>query len=366
MAVKTSTLKAVKAAKPLLPPDESMWQKYSPHYEAPLAGATSLFMHGTVIGIIAIAGMAVFWAAREEAARPPRMDVVMIEGGGNGGFEGLSGEAGSPGAPDAGAPKERTEQVAPLDQQPQPDRSVPRLLKDPPLDLGLPLLDTPDAPLNSSLSVELAKLIDDAQAEANKEIKPAVGPANAKKVGKPGTGNPKGKGGLGGPGDGPGRGTKKGSGTGTGGFGGNATKQEVYSWRWAFDPSGDGRQHATKLAAMGVTLVLPDPRGKLWFVTDLNRRPADPRPGVLPNLKETVRWENTKAESIQGLARELQLKFTPTSILLLLPKEQEEKMAAEEQRFARQQGRDLRTVRKTWFDFRLKNGAYEPVGVRFE
>jgi len=38
MAVKTATSKAIR---PLIPPDESMWQRYSPHNEAPLAGATS-------------------------------------------------------------------------------------------------------------------------------------------------------------------------------------------------------------------------------------------------------------------------------------------------------------------------------------
>jgi len=28
-----------------------MWHRYSPHNEAPLAGATSLFLHGTVLGV---------------------------------------------------------------------------------------------------------------------------------------------------------------------------------------------------------------------------------------------------------------------------------------------------------------------------
>src|SRR5262249_13729467 len=96
----------VNASRPLLPPDDSIWQKYSPHFEAPLASATSLFLHGLCIGGLAIFGVT-WWVATQEAAKPPKMDVVMVEGDGSG-LEGLSGEAGLPGAPDAGGPK-RTE-----------------------------------------------------------------------------------------------------------------------------------------------------------------------------------------------------------------------------------------------------------------
>ena len=118
MAVKTSSAKTTKS---LIPPDESMWQKYSAHYEAPLAGATSLFLHGSILGMLAIAGMAYFWTASEDAARPPRMEVVMVEGEGSG-LEGGGAEAGLPGAADAGGDK-RTEQVTPMDQ---PERQTRR------------------------------------------------------------------------------------------------------------------------------------------------------------------------------------------------------------------------------------------------
>ena len=88
--------------------------------------------------------------------------------------------------------------------------------------------------------------------------------------------------------------------------------------------------------------------------------------GTLPDPKDFVSWKNTSQASIVGFAREVKLPFLPKTVVLLLPKEREQRMAAEEARFAAEQGRDLRTVRKTYFDFRLRNGSYEPVGIRLE
>lgn len=363
---------AAKKDTPLCPPEETMWQKYSPHFELPLAGFTSFFVHGLVLGVMITGGIAFLFAADVEATKPPSMDVVMIEGGGTG-FEGLGGEPGTPGPPEVGGPK-RTEQITPL---PSTDRTEfkqpPRLLKDPPLDLGLPPIEDALTPLNSELSIELERLVKEAEAQARKELKkaspPLAGGSDVKNPVLPGTGKPKGMGGLVGPGDGPGIGAKKGPGIGKGGPGGGgpkATKQQIFAWRWHFDLSGNGKEHVRKLIAMGVHVALKDPGGQVFFATDLNRRPADLKPGTLPNLKEVVGWENKKVDSLQSLARELQLPFVPTTVVLLLPKDREDKMAAEEARFAAEQRRDLRTVRRTWFDFRLRGGNYEPVGIRFE
>ena len=364
MAVKTN---APNATKPLIPPDESLWEKYSSHLEMPLASATSLFLHGTIIGIMAIGGMAFFWAASQEAARPPKMDVVMLEGDGSG-LEGLGGEPGLPGPPDAGGPK-RTEQITPQNHPNQPERSTPR--KGAPLEPGLPFVDDSKAPLNPDLSVELERIAKEAQEQALKELKKPTAQVDAgsdkKKSGPAGTGKPKGQGGLGGSGGGLGMGNRKGAGTGKAGVGpGNFTKQEVYAWRWNFDLGGNAKEHARKLAAIGVDIAIQNPRGQVFFVTDLNRRPAELKRGNLPDPREVVGWRNTRQESIGALAQELQIPFTPAFVQMLLPKEREEKMAAEEARFAAEQRRDLKTVRKTWFEFRLRNGTYEPIAVRFE
>lgn len=354
----------------LIPPEETLWQKYSSHFELPLASATSIFLHGFVIGILAIGGLAFFFAANAEAMKPPKMDVVMVEGEGTG-FEGLGGEPGLPGAPDAGGPK-RTEFVPSLPEQPvPPDFTPPRSDETPLPELGLPLIEDGKPSVDSKLFLELQKKIADAETR-EKDLKLKVpsnlnpGPKESKKPGSIGSGSPKGGGGLGGPGGGPGAGKKAGPGIGTGGAGRKGTKQEIYALRWSFDLTGDGPEHARKLAAIGVNVGVIDPKGNFYFVTDLNRRPVELKRDKLPNLQEVVGWQNRRQESIQPLAREFKMSFVPVAVILMLPKDREVKMAEEEARFVAEQGRDLSTVRRTWFDFRLRNGQYDPVGLRLE
>src|SRR5206468_2622325 len=125
-------------------------------------------------------------------------------------------------------------------------------------------------------------------------------------------------------------------------------------------------EHARKLDAMGVHVGVFDPKGTYWLITDIKRRPADVQRGELPDINKVVSWQNIKPDSVQALARELQLNFTPKFVLMLLPKDREEKMAAEEERFARANRRKLETVRRTVFDFELRNGVYEPKAIRMD
>jgi hypothetical protein len=355
-----------KVTKPLIPPEEALWQKYSPHFELPLASATSLFLHGLVIGLLAMGGLAFFFTPNLEATKPPRMDVVMLEGNGTG-FEGEGGEAGLPGSPNA---SRRTEKVESLPgQQPDPgDRAPTRLPKDLAL-LDLPRLDD-GMPVSSDLADELQKIAQEAEDRVRAVMKidtPKVGGTDTKKPGPIGTGNPKGVGGKGGIGDGTGVGGKKGAGIGSGGPSGRkATKQDIYAWRWRFDLSGDAKEHARKLAALGVTVAIPDanPAGGFFIITDLNRRPVDMKKDNLAAFKDAVKWYNTRAESVQALAAELQLPFVPKFVVLLLPKDREQKMAEEEAQYAKDHRRDLAKVTETWFDFRLRNGASEPMVIR--
>jgi hypothetical protein len=364
MPVKTAP---PKATDPLHPPDDSMWQTYSAHYELPLAGATSVFLHGLVIGMLAVGGIAFFFTFNRDAAKPPSMDMVMIEGGGTG-FEGLGGEPGLPGAPAAGG---RTELIAPLPDQATEPRTQSLLPKETPPELDIPLIDDGTPPVDNELAIELAKIAKQADDEVRAAMDlPKAPPAKPrpKQAGSTGPGNLKGQVGQSGAGGAGGVGSKQGPGTGTGGPGGRpaATKQEIFAWRWRFDLSGDGKEHARKLAAMGVTLAIPDGRGGFFLITDLNRRPVELRKDSLVAFKDAVKWYNQKPDSLQGLARELQLKFVPQYAVLLLPKEREEKMAAEEAQYARDKGRDLARIQATVFDFRLVNGMYDPVVTKQE
>ena len=79
-----------KPTKPLIPPEEALSASLFAALRVAAGAATSLFLHGLVIGLLAMGGLAFFFAPNLEATKPPRMDVVMIEGNGTG-FEGLSG-----------------------------------------------------------------------------------------------------------------------------------------------------------------------------------------------------------------------------------------------------------------------------------
>src|SRR5438128_10634027 len=85
------------AEKPLVPPDEKFWQRYSPRHEFPLATVLSIFAHGCVIGLL---GLAYFLITNRDRdfLKPPTMDAVMVDGMGDG-AGGFGGAPGSPGEP---------------------------------------------------------------------------------------------------------------------------------------------------------------------------------------------------------------------------------------------------------------------------
>ena len=86
----------------------------------------------------------------------------------------------------------------------------------------------------------------------------------------------------------------------------------------------------------------------------------------MEKYKDSVQWTNQSAASIYHLAKELRLNFSPVAEIILLPKDREQAIADEELRYAQSNGRDPKTISKTWFDFRLRNGVYEPVAIKQE
>ena len=339
---------------PLLPPDEQFWERYSPHHEFPLASVTSLLIHGLAIGIMVLGGLWYLLARESETHKPPTMDVVQLAGGD--GLEGLAGDTSV-----QGDPKGNLTEVVPL----QPNNTQAELapiksnnLKEAPrVELELPEVGPMD--IKTDLESALAKLAKEAADQATKE------PTAVKKIAMPGVGLTKGNSNqtnIGGPGKG-----AKGVGSGKGGVSGrNKTKAEIYASRWHFDISGSGKDHANKLAAVGVTLAVYHPNGQYLFVQDLRRRPVDLQPGNLEKFKDAVQWENTNPGSLYNLARELKLPYIPAKVVMLLPRDREEKMADEEFRFAKSAGRNPQEIRITFFDFRLQNGVYEPVILKQE
>ncbi|MBX9678639.1 MAG: hypothetical protein K2X38_07730 [Gemmataceae bacterium] len=355
------------------PPDERLWTGYSQHHELPLAGATSLFVHALVLGILTLGGVLAAMRWHDERQQPPAMDVVMMEGSGGGG----SPDTGD-GNPIGSGPMKTEIGAVDVKQQPSPmSAELPMIQPLPTVPTASPtLVPSTDTVEDPEVLSALLKLTEDLNAEDKKKAAAKIEPpkmpgvdyskkgtqtASVSNPGKGGVGN--GGGGTGKKGGAPGMG----DGTGTGFPGGKQiTKQDVFSQRWRFDLTGDGKEHANKLAAIGVTLAVPGPRGDILVIRDLNRRPVAAKTDSLREYKDAVKWYNQRPESIRALAKELQLAFAPNMVVMLLPKEREEKMAAEEARFALEQGRPLNQIRATWFDFQLKDGVYEPVAIKIE
>lgn len=357
-----------RTGQPLMPPDERFWKRYSPHYELPLAGATSFFIHGIAIGILAVGGLAFLFRGGAEATPPPQMDVLMAEAGA--GFGGLGGDPGLPGLPGAPSKTEQGPQVADnSNERPDPSSDpVSELPTIPEIPLDLPSSDSLPDPAESSLQDALNKL----KQEAEKYGKPLPSkPAVSAKAG-PGTkagGTPGGQNGQGGSG---GDGKGKGPGKGPGGVGRKATDQEIKAWRWRFDLAGTPKEHADKLDRAGLIIAIPEPgagrpdpeKGPYLLASDLKRRPIPLAKIDLAKYQDSVKWYNSKPDSVRGLIEELKLPFVPPFVVLLLPKDRETKMAAEERRFAQQNRLDPAKVQETTFDFRLQNGMYEPIAIK--
>lgn len=338
------------------PTAETFWTRYSPHHECLLSWVGSATGHGLVLGILFLSGLAIGWARTSEVRRPPTMDVVQLEGGGQEGGGGDPAPFGQEHIGKEAAVEQVKEKVALV----PPDKFQ---------EIKPRALDVPAAPtLEPAASDDIFASLNKSIVEVNRDPpKPAVKqPKIASTIGSSkGVVDGKGRGGLGGGGDGTGRG--KGVGPGLGGPGGRKlTRQDILAWRWRFDMSGDGKEHADKLSAIGVILVVPDPAGKPLVIRDLKRRPVEALPEDISKFKDAVRWLNRKPDSVFILAKELQLPFVPDRVELYLPRDREEKISEVEQRFARRLSRPMQNVRATWFDFQLRNGVYEPVVIRQE
>jgi hypothetical protein len=353
----------------LVPPDERFWQRYSPRHELPLAGATSLFAHGMVVALLAVGGVAFFFRESAEAQRPAQMEVLLVEAG-----DGFGGPGGAPGLPGLPGEEGKTElPPGPFTPGPMGEAGAEETPDLPPIPGTEFELPTPDRPVDpgTDLLDELKKLSQDADKRSQPLVKVAAMPKAASGTKSGGGGGPKGAGGQAGQGGvgGSGKGLMGGQGSGAGGR--KPTDQEVKAWRWRFDLVGSAKEHADKLDRAGLIVAVPDPKadkfdpenGPYLFITDLKRRPVKLEPGDIAKYKDAVKWGNAKPDSVRSLATELKLNFAPPRFVLLLPKDREMKMAAEEARYAKEHRTDIARVTETWFDFRLKNGVYEPVVI---
>ncbi|MFO0967963.1 MAG: hypothetical protein U0793_20580 [Gemmataceae bacterium] len=363
-----STAKAPKptasSTRPLLPPPETFWKKYSPRHEAPLSSAISIFLHAVVIGLILLLGYLAQLRWNDPNERPPENDVVEL-GPGAGGPEGGSGPSGLPGdgkpiEVNVGSPGAIEEIYG---QKFVPESAAPEIA---PPELDPAALKPDPDPTAKDVFDELKKTSKEPP-EPKKMTTPATiakspGPRTKDKGGIGGT-----KGGVGGSdgggyGPGPGKGSKWGPG-GPGGGGRPMTRAEFLAQRWNFDLSGPPKVHLDKLTKIGFIVGLEGADGRFYTI-DTAAKPLQPRLDTQEKYKDAVKWFNRHPPSVEGVTKEMGIGFPVKHIVLILPREREKKLIEEELRYAKSKGVAVKSFDYIWFDFQVRDGQYEPKALR--
>lgn len=324
----------------LAPPRDSVWTKYSPNHEFPLASATSIVVHVLLFLGVVLIGILLNRRWYGESSQPLSMSVGKL----------VEASAGSPdggnpgGSPGTNAPG--TEIVEPKQTPKDPlDATLPPPIVDSikpmPFDFNLPDVPTFGDPTTAN---DINKKFDQLQKDLNIGSKP-----NANGDGGVG----RGKGGKVGDGNTPGTGGPRGVPHGL-------SRSETLAQRWRFIPTGSPREHVEKLIAAGVRVGFKDGNQQFWLIDDLKKRPVEFRLEPFDKYKDTVKWYSQDSRSVHGMAVELQMAGPPQHFVLLLPQEREQKLAEAEAQFARSKNRDLRKIEETWFDFRPVGGVFVP------
>ncbi len=303
------------ATKPLMPPDEKFWKRYSPHHEAPVSGVSSLTLHILIPCLIAMYFF-IFGKYLQEANKPLPLSVVAI---GNP----LSGGGGNPSGVDGGDPS--TKEAAAPEQQVKNEKTEP-----PPPDtpaLQVKPQETPTLPKNDETEVirkqatqatqNLNRLADDTRQQLLKRLQP----------GNPGKGGEGSGGGAGG-----GKGTGVGDGNQPGVQGALASDREKRILRWTLRFSTlNGSDYVKQLAGLGAILAVPLSDGSFRLIKDLKQIPAR---GEVEDINSINRifWIDSSPDSVQSLSMALRLNPPPPYIVAFFPESLEKRLLEKEKK----------------------------------
>jgi len=323
--------------RPLVPPDERFWQRYSPHYELPISGVSSFAVHAVVLGLAAV--IATFGWFMLQENKPIPMETVELPGGSGANPKGIGN------APGDGALPENL----PRDQQPKPPDKPPEQPSDlPPVNKS----DGQAPPLPADPAGTRA--IDDSGSTARLS---GLQDAASKKLMASLAGKGEGGSGSGG-GKGKGKGTGQGDGVGSGKDGNlNNRAKRLLRWTMIFD-TRDGADYRSQLDAFGAIVCVPEANGKFRVVRD----PKNEVKGDVTDLQR-VFWWDTREESVRSLALAIGVKPVPTQIVAFFPVEFEEKLFRLERReMERRKGHWRETeIKETQFRVVRRGSTFEPV-----
>jgi len=300
------------AAKPddLVPPDEKFWQRYGSNGEPLLSGLSSFVIHAVVIGMVLV-GLG--WLMPKNTTE--EIEPVLIGDGRDGGGGGnVQGQGDGPQLSkkdvdeDLNKPKDVATPDTPNDVKVKAD-TAPKLDADP-----------------DAISL-VEQMKQKKPTSAGVFIKDALEGITGKGGGGPGFG--------GGTGKGFGKGTGDGVGDGTGPS--NRRGRRVLRWQVNFNTQS-GADYVRQLKLMGAILGVPDTKGKLMVIRNLDERPVRP---VYENVRDINRifWVDDRAESARSVAETLQLDIVPSQFVAFYPKEIEDNLLNVEMTYGKKYGR---------------------------
>jgi hypothetical protein len=300
--------------KPLVPPDEQFWVRYSPHHEFPLSSITSITLHLLLI-LLLLVGIWLAWKLGwTEDTRGVPIDPVVLEGGGSG--PGTGPDKGVQG----GLPGEDVPNPGANNPGPGVDANGPPDLRNP---------------------IEGKRPVPPAGGGWREGLDALNGVLGTKRAGGPGRDT----------GDDVGVGPKKGPGVS------ERTRERQRRWTLIFN-TRDGQDYVRQLNALGAILVYPDPQEKNEFrvIRNLRERPVTAKIEDVAQIQRMY-WVDDTETSVRSLSAALGLKPTPPGFGMFFPADLEPRLLKLELTY---RGRAEQEIEETKFEvFKNPEGQYD-------
>jgi hypothetical protein len=299
------------------PPDNSFWQRYSPHQELPLSLSSSGVVHAVLIALLLLGGiMTARWHER------PDISIGIVVGDDGGRPDAGAAQRGS--GPEEALPQEPTGQL-----KAEPVKPLP-LTSD---NVVLPPLVKPqdERPFDQGLKTRL----DEVRRGASDKLRrgpPVAGPGDD---------------------DGP-----PGHGLGRSGGKLNVRQHRLLRWTMVFNirqPEDYARQLQDLKAILAIPITGKD--NQFLLIEDLAKRPVEPRPRDVSQINR-IYWVDDDAKSVSSLARVLGVEPAPPYFVAFFPEELEKKLLQKELAYARGKTEDM--IQETRFQIRSTAKGYEP------
>jgi hypothetical protein len=318
------------------PFEPSFWTRYSPHYEFPLSGATSLSLH--ILAFVGLIAAGWFVAIMLEKSKLEVDTVTFAGGGGN-----PEGEGKAPGDRPPLSGKENVDDAPKNEPVKPPGPLPPDQLKKPIVD-PIPLIMDDSTGRTIDQANEAAKKLSILSKEARSKLwsnleGPGKGQGGAGSGGGLGTGKDKGEGAFTGPGK-----SKF-----------TSRQQRVLRWVMRFNTL-NGNDYRRQLSGLGAILAFPQPDGGYMVYRDLNQKPAKGEIEDIASIKR-IFWVDEKKDSIRSLSEAMGVPVPDSPIVAFFPEKLEAELLRKELSY---RGKKEEDIDETTFKINVRGGSFVP------